>query len=151
MKIINTEDGGYLLQKREGSFTLTLDEAHRFNEIFDRDCEQSAVELDYEMDIKNKIVDWINDGDTGYSSQTLWSVMMGIEFNGASIPYDVWDFGRCHRLLMLVNEKVRKKCLKDAALKYPRWVPFEREWDNLTRLFIAGKDEEFKELIKSLS
>jgi len=168
MKIIDVAGGGYTLEKDGVSFSLTLDEAYQFNQKFDADCEGSAIELEKEQrmekifrggrtpaklqkeqDTRKKIVSWINEGDVGCSSQTLLSVMMGIDCS-PTIPYDRWDFGRCHRLLQLVDKDTQKACLKEAAQKYPIWVSFEREWERLTELYVKGEEEEFKKLIKSL-
>lgn len=149
MKIINADNGGYHLEKNGCSISMTLKEAHQFNQKFEADCEKSAKELDKEMDTRKKIVSWINGGDVGCSSQTLWSIMMGIDCD-PSIPYDRWDFGRCHRLLQMVDKETQKECLKEVAQKYPIWIPYEREWEKLTELYVKGNEEEFKKLIKSL-
>ncbi len=95
---------------------------------------------------------WIIGNDVGMSSQTLWSVIMELEIPDyhPSIPYDLGDFGRCHRLLLLCDIETRNKALKETARKYKIWVPFEQNWENMTKLYITGEHEKLRELMKTL-
>jgi hypothetical protein len=79
---------------------------------------------------------WIRSGDTGISSETIWSVMMGEPppGRGGSIPYDPADFGRCHRLLALFPEWRHR--LPEVEAHDPMWGPLVREWDALTALYL---------------
>jgi len=79
---------------------------------------------------------WLRSGDTGISSETIWSVMMGEPppRYGGSIPYDPADFGRCHRLLTLFPEWRAR--LPEVEAHDPMWGPLVREWDALTALYL---------------
>jgi hypothetical protein len=89
----------------------------------------------------NMLLRWVVGGDTGSSSLAIWAAYMDVPeyesgFHGA-VPWDPSDFGRCHRLLMLLPVPERKIALDKTAKAYPRWVPMVREWDKLTALFTA--------------
>lgn len=80
-----------------------------------------------------KALEWIVGGDTGTSSKTIWSVMMGVKPDYASVPLDPDDFGRCYRLLARVPMwRVR---LGEVAAKYAEWKPLVEAWDELTALY----------------
>jgi len=92
--------------------------------------------------MNKKLIAWIVSSDTGASSLTLWTVMMGEPCDKyPSIPYDSDDFGRCHRLLQLIPESQRTQILKEAAEAYPNWIPFAREWTKLTELCLKEYTE----------
>lgn len=78
---------------------------------------------------------WIVSHDTGTSSKTIWSVMMGVKPEWADVPLDVDDFGRCVRLLV-VCPQFRTR-LREVADKYPRWQPLIDNWDKLQRFYWA--------------
>jgi hypothetical protein len=80
-----------------------------------------------------EITKWIVGRDTGTSSKTIWSVMMGVEPDYQSEPSDPDDFGRCYRLLALIPEW--RPRLPEVAAKYPVWSALVREWDALTALY----------------
>ncbi len=79
---------------------------------------------------------WVVGGDTGTSSQTIWSVMVGVKHDRPWTPLDSDDFGRCYRLLELVPEW--RKRLPEVAALHPDWKPLVREWDRLTSLYEKG-------------
>lgn len=81
---------------------------------------------------------WLLSGDTGISSTTIWSVMMGEKPSGGggfgpSVPWDPSDFGRCYRLLK--RFPAWRKRLGEVADALPDWAPLVREWDELERLY----------------
>lgn len=78
---------------------------------------------------------WVNNGDTGTSSLTIWSVMMGRPSQRADIPYDPSDFGRCYRLLCIMPSW--RSRLAEVATAHPKWRPFVDSWDELTALYEA--------------
>jgi len=87
---------------------------------------------------------WIVSRDTGVSSETMWSVFMGVEPRWAGRPLDVDDFGRCVRLLTLVKEF--RPRLKEVANKYPEWQPLIDNWAELERMYWAWEaDDRSKE------
>ena len=59
-------------------------------------------------DVERRACQWIVGRDTGNSSIVLWAVMMGVEPVARPYriehPHDVYDFGRCYRLLTLIPE-----------------------------------------------
>jgi hypothetical protein len=82
-------------------------------------------------------VGWLLNGDTGISSQTIWSVMMGKRINQshwyADVPHDPSDFGRCYRLLKVMPSWRAR--LPEVAAKYKAWKPLVDAWDELTALY----------------
>jgi hypothetical protein len=80
-------------------------------------------------------VEWAAGRDTGISSMTIWSVMVGAPsiYSSYDIPHDPADFGRCYRLLKLFPEWRAKLHL--VAEKYPKWKPFVECWDELSELY----------------
>lgn len=83
--------------------------------------------------VQQRAATWIVSRDTGTSSQTIWSVMMGAEPAHASEPSDPDDFGRCYRLLKLIPEW--KPRLSEVAARYPVWTALVAHWDELTALY----------------
>lgn len=82
----------------------------------------------------SKQMEWIVGDDTGVSSKTIWSVMMGAKNSEyTDIPHDPSDFGRCYRLLELVP--MWKGRLQEVADKYPKWQPMVDVWDELSDLY----------------
>lgn len=85
---------------------------------------------------------WLVNGDTGISSKTIWSIMMGREIKDpyfhASPPSDPSDFGRCYRLLKVMPSW--RERLPEISEKYPKWKPLIDHWDELTSLY----EEEIK-------
>ena len=82
-----------------------------------------------------KAEQWIVSKDTGTSSKTIWSVMMGVKPDWPDVPLDVDDFGRCVRLITLVPEF--RPRLREVSDKYPRWKPIMDDWEELERLYWA--------------
>jgi len=78
---------------------------------------------------------WIVGDDTGVSSQTIWSVMMGVRPRWSGTPLDVDDFGRCVRLVVLIP--AFRPRLQEVADKYPQWQPLIDHWEELERLYWA--------------
>lgn len=78
---------------------------------------------------------WLNSGDTGISSETIWRVLMGETPQRASIPWDPDDFGRCYRLLKVMP--AWRARLGEVAAQYPAWAPLVDAWDELTAMFEA--------------
>lgn len=85
---------------------------------------------------------WLQNGDTGVSSETIWSVMTGHPVRRYDIPYDPSDFGRCYRLLKVMPSW--RERLTEVGAKHPRWMPFVRAWDELTALFEDGERTQWK-------
>ena len=85
-------------------------------------------------DINRRAIAWIAGSDTGGSSKSIWSVMMGVEFEYPNPPYDPADFGRCYRLLLKIPEW--KPHLHLVAEKYPEWRLLIEHWGELENLYL---------------
>ena len=77
---------------------------------------------------------WLLSNDTGISSETICTVMLGEEHSHPDYPHDPSDFGRCYRLLSHFPEW--KDRLQEVADRYPIWGPLVSEWDELTELYL---------------
>ena len=86
-------------------------------------------------------VAWLDGGDTGISSKTIWRVMMGrgpsSDWWGDGPPLDPSDFGRCYRLLKVMPSW--RPRLPEVSAKFPKWTRLVETWDELTALY----EEEF--------
>ena len=76
---------------------------------------------------------WAKGRDTGISSMTIYSVMMGVPVDRADVPHDPDDFGRCYRLLRLFP--AWRKRLDQVAERYPAWKSLVQEWSVLESLY----------------
>lgn len=78
---------------------------------------------------------WMHNGDTGTSSETIWSVMTKcpVKYHGA--PSDPADFGRCYRLLKVMPSW--RPRLSEVAGAFPNseWPALVKHWDELTTLY----------------
>ena len=87
------------------------------------------------MSVTDKAIDWlINSGDTGMSSRTIWSVMMGIKPKDPCHPWDPSDLGRCLRLLARMPRW--KGRMNEVAALSPTWRRLVKNWAKLESLFI---------------
>jgi hypothetical protein len=78
--------------------------------------------------------DWLQSGDTGISSETIWSVMTGHPAGRYGVPRDPADFGRCHRLLALFP--TWRERLPEVTVRFPEWALLIEAWPELTRLYV---------------
>lgn len=82
-------------------------------------------------------IGWLLNGDTGISSETMWTAITGHPINkprwAPGIPHDPDDFGRCYRLMRTMP--TWGKFLPKVAAAYPMWVPFIEAWDELVGLY----------------
>lgn len=78
-------------------------------------------------------IGWLTNGDTGISSMTIWSVMMGKKPKRADVPYDPDDFGRCYRLLKVMPSW--RPRLGEVSAAFPVWAGLVGAWDELTALY----------------
>lgn len=76
---------------------------------------------------------WMAGPDTGLSSKTIWSVMMGVHCARPSAPMDPSDFGRCHRLLKAFP--LWRERLAEVAAKHPDWSGLIEHWAELEALY----------------
>lgn len=76
---------------------------------------------------------WAAGRDTGISSMTIYSVVMGVPIDRADVPHDPADFGRCYRLLQLFP--AWRQRLDQVAERHPTWARMVDEWSALELLY----------------
>lgn len=98
---------------------------------------------------EKRLIKWLLSDDTGSSSRTIVSVMTRTKYKDPSPPYDQYDFGRCHRLLLEIPEWKEKLPL--LGKKYPIWKPLVDDWSRLENLYNTGlKTGDFSVLYRTL-
>jgi len=86
---------------------------------------------------------WLAGTDTGLSAKTIASVLgstrvqWGQYSSPGSAPYDAGDFGRCSRLLDLMEPEGWRARLGEVATHYPVWKGLTDNWDELEALYRA--------------
>jgi hypothetical protein len=84
-----------------------------------------------------KRADWLNSGDTGTSSLTIFATMTGnsqpVRYGFGNWPQDASDLGRCVRLLDRFPEWRAR--MGEMAARYPKWRPFAEAWADLEALY----------------
>lgn len=81
---------------------------------------------------------WLQDGEVGSSSMTIWHVMTGEQMRrgwGPHPPLDPDDLRRC--LLLLERFPAWRTRLPEVAAAYPEWSRLVDEWDSLAADFRA--------------
>lgn len=109
-----------------------------------RDCPETWVEpkANQSNTTHQKAMWWINNGETGMSSKTMWNCFMGNKQFPVNHPYDPDDFKRCYKLLEAVPEwKNQMHRLKSLS---PEWSALVDNWDKLTDMFEKNVREEWK-------
>ena len=86
--------------------------------------------------IEKRAAWWIERGEVGTSSQTIWCVLAGgyPPGWGCDVPRDPDDFRRCHLLLTLIPEWSPR--IGEVAERFPWFKPFSDRWGEFTKLFI---------------
>ena len=82
--------------------------------------------------IEERAAAWRAGRDTGSSSKTLCSMMLGETPRYRDHPMDGSDLGRCLRLLDLIPEW--KPRLAEMATVSPYWAALVKDWADLERL-----------------
>lgn len=76
---------------------------------------------------------WLENGEHGMSSETMWNCLMGNSNFRVSYPFDPDDFSRCYKLLQYVPEwKSELSKLKSLS---PAWSNLVDNWDKLTEMY----------------
>lgn len=93
---------------------------------------------------------WMEAGERGSSSESIWHVMMGTGEGRGMCPADSGDFKRCRNLLRSVPEWRREMHrMKDVS---PAWSNLVDIWDQLDEMYERreepGVAREMYELIK---
>jgi len=86
-----------------------------------------------------QIAKWIVTSDIGISSQTLFACLFDLqsELEYQYHPGDPSDFGRCMRLLSILDQEQKDYALAQAAKLSPEWNALVERWDYLE--FIYGE------------
>ena len=95
------------------------------------------------MNLSNEAIEWLANGDRGLSSNSMVSVIVGVECNksgwsGIYHPSDPSDFDRCYKLLCAVPEiKENLHRMKQAS---EVWANIVDNWDELAMMLIDMKE-----------
>ncbi len=106
--------------------------SHTERAIHWRDSIARSVSLDT---VEERSRGWRKGGDTGLSSVTVWSHMMGVKNFDVDHPLDPSDLGRILRLLELVPEW--KPRVQELASLSPEWKALVGRWKEITSLMDA--------------
>lgn len=87
-----------------------------------------------------KIIEWLANGATGMSSETMAYTALGVKYKSACHPYDPSDFNRC--LLLLEAAPIVRVSFPEIRELSPEWAAIIDHWDELEKLFLgeAGRD-----------
>lgn len=77
---------------------------------------------------------WIEHGEIGLSSRTIWTRLTGRPVFEVNHPHDPDDFERCHKLLEAVPEW--KTQLDKLRTLSPQWNNLVEKWHVLTELYL---------------
>lgn len=101
-----------------------------------KNCEKTWVEptAPEQKSEKERAQWWLQNGERGTSSETIWGRMMGtIIAKREDIPYDSDDFSRCYKLLQAVPEwRAKMGVMRDVSENWSRLVD---NWDKLTDMY----------------
>ena len=92
-------------------------------------------QLDCRVGMQNRILDWLANGETGASSETMvFTVLDKPRRWGVSYPLDPADFNRCLKLVKRVPEI--KQHFDKISLLCKEWMIVISNWDLLEKTFI---------------
>lgn len=81
-----------------------------------------------------KIIEWLANGDTGLSSETMAFMALGVVKKWSAHPHDPSDFNRC--LMLLEAEPMVRDSFPKLRELSPQWAVIIDHWDELRELFI---------------
>lgn len=81
-----------------------------------------------------KIIEWLANGDTGLSSETMAFMALGVKKNHSHHPHDTSDLNRC--LLLLEAEPMVRLSFPKLRELSPQWAALIDNWDELERMFL---------------
>lgn len=85
-------------------------------------------------DIKDRIIDWLLNGDTGASSRAIVEQMLNPKPGSyLNHPRDYGDFDRCIKLLELLPEFAER--IDEMSAVSPEWAAIVAHWDYLTESY----------------
>lgn len=85
-----------------------------------------------------KIARWLLSKDTGASSEAIVANFLGMPNADKAYPIDVYDFGRCYRMLKACPD-VQIECMRQVS---PVWARLVFGWTELTRFYEIKLPEE---------
>jgi hypothetical protein len=101
------------------------------------------------MEVKKEWLEWLAGGDTGTSSETMFSAITGIPTRYRDVPGDIADVGRCVRMLRKLPEL--RSQLHKVIEAHREWTPYidcwkelERRYDECVAFEALSKDEQAK-------
>jgi regulator of protease activity HflC (stomatin/prohibitin superfamily) len=98
---------------------------------------------------KQKMIEWIATCDTGISSKTMWSALMGVKRKkDLNIPKDNSDFRRCYDMVEYGHVTLDE--LQVVKKQYPWFAPVVDNWKELSLLFEEELDKRLYMRIRQL-
>ena len=100
----------------------------------------------------DKMIEWIVTHNTGISSRTMWTALMGVQPKSASplvsfdIPYDSADFSRCYDLVSFCGINPAYDFPKITAV-FPWYAPILDRWETLSLLYERKQWGKFTEIM----
>ena len=125
-----------------GEFTLNypvgiqemVDKSEAFTKLH-TNCKQTWIEpkVDQSKAVQQKAMWWIENGERGLSSKTMWNLFMRNKSYAVNHPYDPDDFSRCYKLLEAVPEW--KERVPELCTLSKEWKNLADNWDVLTAMY----------------
>lgn len=118
--------------------------------VLHADCKKTWTEpeADQSKSVIEKAQWWISNGETGMSSKTMWSCLMGLKDFEINHPCDPDDFSRCWKLLEAVPEwKTQLHKLKPLSRQWEKLID---NWDKLTDFYEVKKANGMYEFMQTL-
>lgn len=120
-------------------FPITITEmvkkTAQFNKLHEK-CPKTWVEPEPspELPIYERAMFWMNYGETGLSSKTIWNCMMRNTKYPVNNPHDPSDFNRCYKLLKQIPEW--RKRLNELKPLSKEWAALVDNWEKLEKMLI---------------
>lgn len=101
------------------------------------------MKIETQLAQASKTIAWLVSNDTGLSSKYMASVLSEPRFYATiNDPWDIWDFGRCYRLLRAVPEMVENF---DRLATCPApWPALHANWGRLESLYEKALAEPYQ-------
>lgn len=119
-----------------------------------KNCKQTWTEpiVNPEKSKHERAYWWVQNGETGQSSKTMWGFFMGETPEIINHPHDPDDFQRCYKLLQAVPEWKRR--MDELRILSPTWNALVDNWSKLTEMWeerlATGKSNGMYDLMKSI-
>lgn len=101
---------------------------------------------------KDKMIEWIVTHNTGISSKTMWTALMGVNPSNSDryvsycIPCDGADFSRCLDLVRFCEVDQQKDFPKILSV-FPWYEPVLKRWNELVNCYERNNWESFYDLM----